>query len=235
MIHDHLDARTSNGPPKQTFHLVFASCVTALAGFLDAVGYTYLNHLYVSFMSGNSTHLGMAFSAGQWGSALNAGFVVAAFVSGSFIGTLVAEATLRPIMALLVLEAALCAAAIALAAAGHPTLALTLIALTMGMQNVMHQNISGTDAGKSFVTGALFGFGQALAHTLRGRGGGAMGAFVHGSSWLSFIAGVVCGALSVSGWGLVPSLALAWGGLVLLAMLAWAISIRESSILSNEI
>nr|WP_223217290.1 YoaK family protein [Rhizobium cauense] len=199
---------------------MFASSATALAGFLDAVGYAQLNHLYVSFMSGNSAHLGMAAASGQWGNVIYAGFVIAAFVGGTFIGTLVTDASGKPVIAVLALELVLCAAATSLAAFGLATLALTLIALTMGMQNVMHQGVSGTDAGKSFITGALFGLGQAIARALRGRVG-TVPIFVYGSSWLSFVAGVICGALSIGGWGLVPSLALACMGFILLAILAW--------------
>lgn len=207
-------------------HLLFASSATALAGFLDAVGYAQLDHLYVSFMSGNSAHLGMAAASGQWGKVLYAGFVIAAFVSGTFIGTLITDASGKPVIAVLVLELTLCAAATSIAAIGLATLALTVIALAMGMQNVVHQNVSGTDAGKSFITGALFGFGQAIAHSLRGRVR-TMQIFVYGSSWLSFILGVVCGAVSIGGWGLVPSLAFACTGYILLAILAWEIGFGE--------
>lgn len=45
---------------------VFATLVTAIAGFVDAVGYVQLSHLYVSFMSGNSTHLGVSMAARAW-------------------------------------------------------------------------------------------------------------------------------------------------------------------------
>ena len=39
-------------PPKHP--LTLATILTVLAGFLDAAAYIELNHLYVSFMSGNS-------------------------------------------------------------------------------------------------------------------------------------------------------------------------------------
>ncbi|MEK1869403.1 MAG: YoaK family protein [Ensifer adhaerens] len=188
--------------------LLFASLATALAGFLDAVGYQQLNHLYVSFMSGNSTHLGMAFAAGEWADAAHAGYIIGAFVAGAFLGTLISDGASRSLRVLLLGEIVLCVAAIALAAAGFPTHALTLIAATMGMQNVMHRDISGTDAGKSFITGSLFGLGQSLARVLTKRAKLAP-ACVNAVSWLSFIGGVGCGALSFTYWGVIPSLTLA--------------------------
>ncbi len=201
------------------FPLLYSSCATCLAGFLDAVGYAQLNHLYVSFMSGNSTHLGMTIAAGQWQSVLYAGSVIAAFVVGSFAGTLVAGARQKPLVVLIACEIALCAAAIGLAAVDLPTSALTLIALTMGLQNVMHQNVVGSDIGKSFITGALFGFGQALAQFIRGEVGLSR-ALLHGSSWLSFVLGVVCGTTSIDRLGLMSSLVLALVALVLLLAVA---------------
>lgn len=213
----------------RAFPCVYASCATSLAGFLDAVGYAQLNHLYVSFMSGNSTHLGMAIAAGQWPSVVYAGSVIAAFVVGSFVGTLIAAATKKPLYALLLSEILLCIIAIGLAILETSTLALTVIALTMGMQNVMHRNVSGSDIGKSFITGALFGLGQALAQVIRGEGAISR-ALMHASSWLSFILGVVCGAISIDTLGLISSLALVCAALIgLLAFALGAGSLERSS------
>jgi uncharacterized membrane protein YoaK (UPF0700 family) len=192
--------------------MLFASIATATAGFFDAVGYQQLNHLYVSFMSGNSTHLGMELATGNSGEVIQAACVIAAFAIGAFIGTLVAETAERPLLPLAVAEAILCVSAAALASADLATVALILIALTMGMQNAMHQNISGTDMGKGFITGAVFGIGQALARSLKDREG-ATQAVVHGSSWLSFISGVIAGAYSVAFLGTSAALTVSCVGL----------------------
>ena len=45
---------------------ILALLLTAIAGFLDAIGYAQLHHLFVSFMSGNSTHLGMSLALHDW-------------------------------------------------------------------------------------------------------------------------------------------------------------------------
>ena len=169
-------------------------------------------------MSGNSTHLGMALAAAEWKVALQAGCIISAFVGGSLIGTLVSNAAERPLLTILAGELVLCMISVGLAVVDHGTLALTIIALTMGMQNVMHQNISGTDAGKGFITGALFDLGQTLAQALTKKGN-LRRPCVHASSWLSFVAGVGGGALCIHGLGLVPSLALACLGLVFLIVM----------------
>ncbi len=57
-----LQARVARAPRHP---VVFATLMTAMAGFLDAVGYAQLGRLYVSFMSGNSTQLGIAIAQGH--------------------------------------------------------------------------------------------------------------------------------------------------------------------------
>src|SRR4051812_13612693 len=62
-----------------------ASLMTAIAGFVDAVGYTATGHLYLSFMSGNSTQFGMAVARGDTLVIGWAGAVIATFVLGAFL------------------------------------------------------------------------------------------------------------------------------------------------------
>ncbi|KRB51363.1 hypothetical protein ASE04_11330 [Rhizobium sp. Root708] len=198
--------------------MLFASIATAIAGFLDAIGYQQLNHLYVSFMSGNSTHLGMSFAQAKWSDVLQAFYVISAFVAGSAIGTLISDALERPLLALILSEIALCCVSAFLAAIGFGTPALLLIGLTMGMQNVMHQNVSGTDVGKGFITGALFGFGQAIGHAFK-KSASWSHARVHGCSWISFITGVIGGTIFVSSVGVAASLGFACVGLLAMTAL----------------
>lgn len=188
--------------------LWLALTATALAGFLDAVGFQQLNHLYVSFMSGNSTRFGMALAEGHWSLAGHAVVIISSFVAGAFAGTLISGAASRAMLSLLVGEVLLCIIAIAMAASGFARPALALIAAIMGMQNVMHRDIAGADTGKGFITGALFGLGQALAHVLARRGG-VMPVWVNAGSWFSFVMGVGGGALSVRHGGVVLSLGIA--------------------------
>ncbi|MBW9117968.1 DUF1275 domain-containing protein [Rhizobium cauense] len=198
--------------------MMFALLATALAGFVDAVGYAQLNRLYVSFMSGNSTHLGMVLASGQWGEAVSAGSVIVAFVTGSFMGTLLSDAVDKPLLALISSEMLFCAIAAGMAAIGFGMCSMTVVAAIMGIQNVMHQSIANTDVGKGFITGALFGLGQAAAHAIRDRANLAS-ASVNACSWLSFVGGVVCGAHSVGSLGVALSLGVVcFGFLVMIAL-----------------
>lgn len=187
--------------------VVFATLMTAIAGFLDAVGYIQLQHLYVSFMSGNSTHFGMSLARADWSDIALAGVIIGAFVAGALAGTLVAEASNGSVViAVLDCEFVLLLLAVAIAGRGHDHPALVLVAFAMGMQNTLHQVVAGADVGKGFITGALFAFGQSLALWLRRRAP-IMQAASNLLSWLAFIGGAVLGTLTLDGVGLVAALA----------------------------
>lgn len=94
--------------------------------------------------------------------------------------------------------------------------ALLFVAAAMGTQNAIHKAIAGAAAGKSFITGALFGVGDALARASLGHARLAE-AGANAVSWLSFVAGVICSALGVGALGIGSALLVA-AGLVLLLM-----------------
>ncbi|MDQ0302058.1 YoaK family protein [Ancylobacter polymorphus] len=186
--------------------LLFATLATLVAGFVDAVGYAHLGGLFLSFMSGNSTRLGIQLAEGHGAMALFTASVIGGFVAGAFVGTLITDAVGEwKLVAVLGSEVVLFALAAVLAGLDAGRLALLPVALAMGMQNSVHQIIAGADIGKSFVTGALFGFGQALARWMKGRGG-PVEALAYAGSWASFVTGAGIGALLLAASGLVPSL-----------------------------
>ncbi len=190
--------------PRHPF--IFATAMTGLAGFLDAVGYIELQHLFVSFMSGNSTHLGTSVGRGDWIDVLAAGVVIASFVAGAFAGTLLADWSARfAVVAVLDGEFALLLLATTLAAGGQSHLALMFVAFAMGMQNTLHQVVAGADLGKGFITGALFALGQSLARWTRGKTPFVQAAanFV---SWAAFIGGAAIGTVVLGGSSLVAAL-----------------------------
>jgi uncharacterized membrane protein YoaK (UPF0700 family) len=189
-----------NHPATEASHpVVFATLLTAVAGFLDAAAYIELNHLFVSFMSGNSTHLGMVLASGSLLDILSVVVIVVAFVAGGGGGTWIADNTgCHTLMSVLGAEILFFLAAIALALFHRDRSALALVATAMGMQNALHQLVSGADVGKSFITGALFGLGQAIARLFRdvaeiGRASSNL------LNWLAFVGVAALGTLA-PGW-----------------------------------
>lgn len=194
--------------------------MTALAGFVDAVGYSATGHLYLSFMSGNSTQFGMAIARGDTKMIGWAGAVVAAFLIGAFFGSLSAAVEARIGLPLVLAGVFLCfVLAWMLLGLWIPTAALLFVALAMGMQNALSISVAGASIGRSFVTGALFGVGNALARACLGSARlteAATGA----ASWLTFIIGVTCGALVIEALGLANALLLAAATVVALMTLS---------------
>ena len=62
--------------------VMLAATLSALAGYVDAVGFMTLGGFFVSFMSGNSTRLGVGLSLGEWEHAAIAFGLIALFVVG---------------------------------------------------------------------------------------------------------------------------------------------------------
>lgn len=194
-----------------------ATLMTTLAGFVDAVGYSAMGHLYVSFMSGNSTQLGMAIARRDLDVVGWAGAVIAAFVLGAFLGALIDSASGKGRLSLVFACEFLCLVlALSLDGILPERLALLFVASAMGMQNAVHEAVAGVATGKSFITGALFGIGDALARACRGKAS-FLEAGVNAVSWVAFVSGVTIGALAVLSIG-VPSAIAAAAAVVLVLM-----------------
>jgi uncharacterized membrane protein YoaK (UPF0700 family) len=54
---------------KSRRNLALACALSAMAGYVDGIGFLHLGGLFVSFMSGNSTRLGVSLAEGNWSNA----------------------------------------------------------------------------------------------------------------------------------------------------------------------
>src|SRR6202051_4166831 len=70
-------------------NILLACALSALAGYVDAIGFLHLGGLYVSFMSGNSTRMGVSLAEGQWSSAAESLGLIVLFVIGAACGSLI--------------------------------------------------------------------------------------------------------------------------------------------------
>lgn len=201
----------------------FGVVLTALAGFVDAVGFIRLGGLYTSLMSGNTTQLAVSLGHGEPLGAVLPALLIGVFlvgaVSGGAISALCPPRWVTP--AVLGFEAAALAAALALAVEhAHVGVASLFLALAMGTQNAVLAHVQGFRAGTTFITGALFSFGQKAALALAGRGP-RLGWVGDGSVWLALLAGAVAGTYAHGhlGIGALAVPALVAGGLCLAASL----------------
>src|SRR5579872_2763314 len=72
-----------------TRNIALACALSALAGYVDAIGFLHLGGLYVSFMSGTSTRMGVSLAAGQWAAAVESLGLIVLFVIGAACGSLI--------------------------------------------------------------------------------------------------------------------------------------------------
>ena len=176
-------------------NIALACALSALAGYVDGIGYLYLGGLFVSFMSGNSTRMGVNLAQGQWMNAAEAFGVITLFVIGAAAGSLMVlgRGVHRQPWVLLVEALLLIAAGVADVFA-MPNTAIAAIVLAMGLENAMFQIDGGAGLGLTYVTGALVKVGQLAAAALTG--GARWGWVPNLLLWAALVAGSACGALA---------------------------------------
>jgi uncharacterized membrane protein YoaK (UPF0700 family) len=176
-------------------NISLACALSALAGYVDAIGFLHLGGLFVAFMSGNSTRMGVSLAEGQWLSAAEAFGLIALFVIGAAAGSLIVlgRGTNRQPW-LLLAEALLLAAAALCYAFGLSNAAVAAIVVAMGLENAVFQIRGGGGLGLTYVTGALVKVGQQAAAALTG--GARWGWVPNLLLWAAMVMGSLCGALA---------------------------------------
>jgi uncharacterized membrane protein YoaK (UPF0700 family) len=174
-------------------NLALACTLSALAGYVDGIGFLHLGGLFVSFMSGNSTRLGVSLAQAHWSYAAEAIGLILLFVTGAACGSLIVlgQGANRQPWVLLV-EAILLALAALCSAFGLPNTAIAAMALAMGLENAVFQIDGGAGLGLTYITGALVKVGQLAAAALTG---GARWAWLPNLLlWAALVTGAACGA-----------------------------------------
>jgi uncharacterized membrane protein YoaK (UPF0700 family) len=176
-------------------NILLACALSALAGYVDAIGFLHLGGLFVSFMSGNSTRMGVSLAEGHWQNAAAAIGLIALFVIGAAAGSLIVlgrGANRQPFV--LLAEALLLAASALCYAFDLPNAAVAAMVLAMGLENAVFQIQGGAGLGLTYVTGALVKVGQFAAEALTG---GARWAWAPNLLlWAALVLGSLCGALA---------------------------------------
>ncbi len=176
-------------------NIVLACTLSGLAGYIDGIGFIHLGGLFVSFMSGNSTRLGVSLAEANWQSAGIALGLIALFVAGAAAGSLIVLGRgIHRRAGVLLAEAALLAAAALCYQLTSSNSAIALIVLAMGLENAVFQIEGGAGLGLTYVTGALVKVGQLVAVALTG--GRRWDWMPNLLLWAAMVAGSACGALA---------------------------------------
>lgn len=175
-----------------------AVAAAALAGYVDATGFLSANSYFVSFMSGNTTRLGVDLVANPHTAVVPA-LLILGFVIGVFGGALLAaKAGQQRKFAVLFLVAALLAGAAMAGRSAELELAMALLVLAMGALNNTFQRDGEVSVGLTYMTGALVRFAQGLAAKVLGNGGAGWESWL--MLWLGLALGAVAGAFALLTW-----------------------------------
>lgn len=202
--------------------VLLAAALSGLAGYVDAVGFMTLGGFFVSFMSGNSTRLGVGLASGDWSQAGTALMLIGLFVVGVVLGGTVARrfgedrrsAVLAVETLLLIFGAALCTI-------GRPYLGMVFVVMAMGVENAVFQRQGDVGVGLTYMTGTLVRMGQRIATALHGGPRWDWLPFL--LLWLGLATGGAIGALTYLKLGV---LAL-WGAATVTAGLAAVAALAE--------
>jgi uncharacterized membrane protein YoaK (UPF0700 family) len=175
-------------------NIIVACALSGLAGYVDGIGFLHLGGLFVSFMSGNSTRMGVSLAAGQWRPAAEALGLIALFVVGAAFGSLIVLGRgVHRQPWVLFAEAALLGVAALCYQLGLANSAVAAIVMAMGLENAVFQIDGGGGLGLTYVTGALVKVGQHLVVALTG--GSRFGWVPNFLLWAAMAVGALCGAL----------------------------------------
>jgi uncharacterized membrane protein YoaK (UPF0700 family) len=147
-----------------------AICLALIAGYVDAFSLRAFA-TYVSFMSGNTTQIGVLTGQGKLFSALAPALAIVFFVAGSFAGTWLTQSGLRYSRRLLFgLVSILLAVVIGLSQLGalDAAVGIAILSLAMGMMNATLSKVGGEAVSLTFVTGDLLRVGSHLALAVQG-------------------------------------------------------------------
>ena len=165
--------------------------LAGLAGLVDATGFVVAGGYFTSFMSGNTTRMGVELVERPTLALLPLG-LIGSFLIGVVVGAVAARgANGRHKQALLALITGLLGAGTALLHAGFSLPFLALSAMAMGLANNVFSRDGEVTVGVTYMTGAMVRFGQGLAARIEGRTLPSTRGY--GSLWSALAVGAVAG------------------------------------------
>ncbi|WDR05699.1 YoaK family protein [Devosia rhodophyticola] len=177
--------------------------LTLAAGYTDAIGFVELGGFFTSFMSGNTTQLGIELTTGTLGNIATLAALILFFFAGGLTGSLLAHWNSRwTNVAVTALTAGYLAVTLVLIGLGVPAAqALLFLAASAGAQNAILRPVGSARLGTTFVTGTLFMASQELARTLIEKTASRVW-IQHLAIWGALLIGAVWGAIIHARFGI---------------------------------
>lgn len=182
--------------------IAYAGGLTGIAGFVDGVAFLYLGGYFVSFMSGNSTRSAADLAQGLIPGWLQAVSLVASFVLGVMLGTVVGKIRQweRRVLVLSTSTLLLLLAALGSIPDGAGWTTAPLMAAAMGSMNVTYTRGGEVSVGLTYMTGTLVKMAQQLVAAFSG--GSRTMWIPYAVLWSMITSGALAGALAYRWIGL---------------------------------
>lgn len=182
-------------PSKTKRRLSLALAFSVLSGYIDTLGLMVVGGAFLSFMSGNTTRLGVHLVHQEWAMVWEYLLIIGGFVIGAGIGHLIISLSKHEALLWVLGFDCLCfMGALLLLVSPYADYAYLPFPLAMGFQNNVQLPIGDVIIGKSFMSGLLFALGVALSKVIQKKD-----SFKHvfwlTLSWCSFLGGAILGAL----------------------------------------
>ncbi|RVQ69719.1 DUF1275 domain-containing protein [Croceicoccus ponticola] len=186
--------------PHRMHHVgILAVLLAGLAGYVDAVGFIASGGYFVSFMSGNSTRLGVGLGSGTEAAAI-AAMLIAAFLAGTVAATLLRrKVPVRARESAVLAYVTVLLATAAMVSSGHAMFALIPIAAAMGGMNLAFEVDGDVRVGLTYMTGTLVKLGMRIADAMIG--GPPLGWMPYLLLWAGLVTGGVTGAFAQLAFG----------------------------------
>lgn len=174
--------------------IAVALLLAALGGFVDAIAYLGLGGFFGSFMSGNTTRMGIGIATGNWSEASTAAGLILGFLCGVMIATMLSVRfpARRKTFVMLTVTTLLAVTAL-LTAVTNKQFPLILLAVAMGAENGVFNREGEVSIGLTYMTGTLVRIGQRITGALIGTAS-PFGWVRHTLLWVSFAGGVMISA-----------------------------------------
>jgi uncharacterized membrane protein YoaK (UPF0700 family) len=206
------------------------AALSAIAGYVEVIGFMDVGGIYPGIMTGNTVQLGLTLAKAQWERFGTIGFAVGMFFIGGILSSLIKRHLRWPPMELMLMAALLLvASAIRLYSPWRIGIELPLLAIAMAMQGETLSRFGGVSLQTIVVTNNMVKFSDALVGRYLSRPGSTPSTakipelkevLMPGLAWLTYSIGAGAGATAASLFRLpllVPAVMLAF----LVGDLAW--------------